>query len=605
MKLINHSSLLLTLTLGFCFVSAVAQVKQPAKKAAVKTERKTAAKKTVARPAAKRLGEAATRAPQDTARRGGQATSPANSSLSEEIVVTTTYKPVLADAVKIRRNPNLEDTSPFKAPLAYNTLDKKLTSDSDIRPLVAMPMPAERDSILKNNYVKAGLGSLKTTYGEAYINNGRDAALQTGLYAKHFDQHGSLYKQNEMRDDIGIFGKSTGASNTVSGRIDYNYRSNYFYGYDVNNPPANSFTPAKQHFSTIGAEGEIANNYKDTDRAFTYAFKAKGYLFSNAFQARENNLVVSGFVNQTIKQFYAGLSASLDLATQKDSLYSLNNSLFRLNPYLKFQGDNYKIDAGLNIVDQFGYASKFYIFPAARLELQVIPQYVRLFAEAKGDVNRTSLHDLSIINPYLGQNLPIQNSVDQLDLTLGLKGTIFPGLGFKASFFRNSVKNLPLLVSNFNAAGTNNKFTIVYDDGRARISGFNGDLDYKASDNFDLFGRVEFKTYSLASQAQPWNLPKFKLTAGTVIHISNKVDINGSLLIRGTVRDPHLVTNGTITTASSISSFADLSGGVQYKVNKQFNIFVQANNILNTSYQTWLYYPDYGFNIFGGAGFSF
>jgi hypothetical protein len=40
---------------------------------------------------------------------------------------------------------------------------------------------------------------------------------------------------------------------------------------------------------------------------------------------------------------------SLDLSTQKDSLYSYNNSIVRANPYIKFQGENYKIDAGVNI----------------------------------------------------------------------------------------------------------------------------------------------------------------------------------------------------------------------------------------------------------------
>ena len=612
MKLTTYSQHLLTLTFAFCSLAAGAQVRQQSKTAA-KNKRTTThrpAAKLVSKPAARKIGEAAVKVPVDTIRKGSlPAPVNSNTSLSEEIVVTTTYKPVLADAVKIRRNPNLEDVSPYKAPLTYTTLDKKLSKDSEIKPLVALPLANERDTVTSNNYVKLGLGSLKTTYAEGYFNNGQDQALQYGAYVKHFAQQGSLNKQNESRNDVGVFGKSIGTGNTVSGKLTYNYRSNYLYGYDANNPPLTAFNPAHQKFNTVGAEGELAKNYQDsTDRAFTYALKLKGYLFSDAFKARENNLVVSGFLNQTIKQFYAGLSGSIDVASQTDSLYSQNNSLLRLNPYLKFQGENYKIDAGVNLVNQFGYATKFYVFPSARLELQVVPNYVRLFAEAKGDVNRTSLQGLSLINPFLGKNLNIQNSVDQLDLTIGVKGTIIAGLGFKASVFRNSVKNLPLLVSNFSQTPFNNSYRVIYDGGRARITGFTGELDYKASDGFDLFGRVEFKDYSLASEAQPWNLPKFLLTAGTAIHISNKVDINGSLLIRGSVQDPYPYVGavaGTVYRGTSINSFADLSAGVQYKVNKQFNLFLQANNILNTDYQTWLYYPNYGFNIFGGVGYRF
>ncbi|WP_342647758.1 TonB-dependent receptor [Mucilaginibacter sp. CSA2-8R] len=605
----------LTYILSFCALSfgiapvVDAQVKQPAKKTTKPAKTTTVKNK----PAATKLGEAAAaKAKQDTTKKGGQSSANNNTnpggSLSEEIVVTTVYKPVLADAVKIRRNPNLDDTQPYKAPLSYNALlDKRLEQNSQIRQLEAIKMPAERDSIMANNFVRAGLGSLKTTFGEAYFNNGADEALQLGAYLKHFGQQGSaLPKQNESRSEIGVFGKSITEKNTLTGRINYLRRDNYFYGYDntlVNAP----IDPTKQHFNTLSGEGELARNYQDSDRAFTYAVKLNGYMFNNAFSAKENNVVLTGYVNQTINQFYAGLSASMDIASQKDVNYALNNSFLRLNPYLKFQGDNYKIDAGVNIVKEFGFSQRFSIFPAVKLEYQVIPDYVRLFAEAKGDINRTSLRYLSELNPYLGQNIGIKNSVDKLDVTIGLKGRIVAGLGFKAAIFRNSISDLPLFVSNVQQVATpqaipagNNRFAVIYDTGRSRVTGFNGDLDYKASDNVDIFGRVEFRDYKLNTQAQAWNLPKFKLTAGTTLHITNKVDVNGSLLFRGSTKD--VVGNSQIVT---LKSFADLNGGVSYKATKQISVFVQANNILNSNYQTYMYYPNYGFNIFGGVGFTF
>ena len=598
---------LLITTMAFGAVNIQAQTKPPVKKPTAKPAKKAA----VSKPAAKSLGDAAAKVKQDTTKKGGQAnpsnTAPNNGSLSEEIVITTVYKPVLADAVKIRRNPNLEDTQPYKAPLSYSTIDKRLEQNSEIRQLEAMKMPIERDSVPANNMVRAGFGSLSTLFGEAYINNGQDEALQVGGFIKHFSQRGSdLPKQNEGRTEAGIFGKTIGENNTLTGRINYLRRNNYFYGYD-NALVTTPVDPTKQYFNTLSAEGELARNYQDTDRVFTYALKLNGYLFNNAFEAKESNVILSGYLNQTINQFYAGLGASLDLASQKDLAYSLNNSFIRLNPYLKFQGDNYKIDAGVNIAKEFGFSDRFFIFPAVKLEFQIIPQYVRLFAEAKGDINRTSLRGLSEANPFIGQNIEIKNSVDKLDITVGLKGRIIAGLGFKASIFRNSVSNLPLFVSNVQPVVPNpaiptgnNRFNVIYDGGRARISGFNGELDYKASDDLDIFGKVEFRDYQMATETEAWNLPKFKLTAGTVIHISNKVDINSSLLFRGATKD-RINTNQVVT----IKSFTDLNGGVSYKATKKLSVFVQANNILNSNYQTYLYYPNYRFNIFGGAAFTF
>jgi len=598
---------LLSLVLALCVVPAFAQTNKKAKKPTAKTTRKNAGKTNPPKQkiTAKNLGDAAAKAAADTVKKSGQG----NGTLSQEIVVTTAYKPVLADAVKIRINPDLEDKTPFKAPLTYFPIDKRLEQNNEIKPLEAMKRPAEQDSDLTNNYLKVGVGSLKTTFGEAYFANGKDQALQAGGYLKHFAQNGNLYKQNSAKEEAGIFGKSIGDENSLTGRIDYNYRSNYFYGYNQLQPPAaipaNALLQVnKQHFSTISAEGELTKNYKDTVNDLTYALKLKGYLFNDAFKAKENNLVLSGFLNETIGQFYAGLSGSLDFSTQQDSLYSYNNSLIRLNPYIKFQGAIYKIEAGINVVDQFGFNSAFYIFPAVKLELQVIPKYLRLFVEAKGDVNRSSLLNFSQINPFLGQDLSIKNSVDQLDLAAGLKGTIVPGLGFKATIFRNSIKDMPLFVSNFDFSKGYNRFTVIYDDGKSRVTGFNGELDLKASDDINIFGRVEFKDYQMATAAQPWNLPKFKLTAGTVLHISDKVDVTGSLLIRGSALDPRTPTTGS-TTPTTIAAFTDLSGEVQYKVVKRVSVFVHVNNIFNGTNQTWLYYPDYGFNIFGGVGYSF
>jgi hypothetical protein len=603
---------LLSLVIALNVVPAAAQTnkkaKKPATNAVVKKNTAKAPVKQVVKPtatqqkaSAKNLGEAAAKAAADTAKRNANANNPGN--LSEEIVVTTAYKPVLADAVKIRLNPDLSDKTPFKAPLTYFPIDKRLELNSGIKPLEAMKRPSERDTDITNNYIKAGIGNLKTTYAEAYFANSHDEALQVGGFLKHFAQNGTLFNQNSQSDAVGAYIKTIGKDVSFTGRLNYNYNSNYFYGYDLFNPPT-VLQVNKQHFNTIGGELELTKNFKDVDNDFTYALKLKGYSFSNAFQAKETNIVLSGFLNQTIGNFYAGLSGSVDLSTQQDSLYDINNSLLRLNPYIKLQGDFYKIDLGINIVDQLGTTSNFYIFPAAKVELQVIPKYLRLFIEAKGDVNKTSLYDFSIVNPFLGKDINITNSVDQLDISAGLKGTIAAGLGFKVFVFRNSVKNMPLFVSNFNFATGYNRFNVIYDPGSSRVNGFNGELDLKASADLDIFGRVEFKDYQMATVAQPWNLPKFKLTAGAIIRVSDKVSINGSLVIRGSALDRFSSTTGVLT-PTTVSSFTDISAGFDYKVTKRFSIFVHANNLLNGTNQTWLYYPDYGFNIFGGIGFSF
>ena len=592
-------------SVGFV-LPAHAQSKKPKQKTITKPVKKPAATpQTKQKTAAKKLGDVAARsATQDTIKKGGQnniADAKNGGSLSEEIIVTTSYKPVLADAVKIRRNPDLEDNTGYKAPLTYTVLDKRLEQNTDIKQLEAAKLPPQRDSILNNNYIKLGAGNLKTTFAEAYVDNGKDQALQLGAYVKHLGQSGSdAPKQTQSRQEAAVFGKSINTANTISGRITYNRESNYYYGFPAFSSPATA--PLSQHYNNIGAEAQLAKNFADSNKVFDYALKAKGYVFSNAFNTRENDITITGFINQTIKQFYAGLASTLDLSTQKDDVYNISNSVWHINPYLKFQGDNYKIDAGINIVTEFGYKSRLSVFPAAKAELQVVPSYLRLFLEAKGDVNRASIREWAEVNPYIGQNLDIRNTVDKLDLAAGIKGTITTGLAFKAQVFRNDVKDMALFTSDLN--GGYNRFDVTYD--KITVSGVKAELDYKASNNLDVFGKADFNSYKTTTQAQAWNLPKFLLTAGTVIHINNKLDINGALLVRGVTNDLVAIPGGTPATATAmVKSFADVSAGASYKIHRKLSVFVQANNLLNTNYSQWLYYRNYGFNIFGGVGFSF
>src|ERR1700748_3587140 len=91
---------LLTLIIALYFVPATAQTKHKSKKPAAKT----VAKKAAARPAAKktapapqksttRLGDAVAKAAADTTKKGGKGNDAIQGNLSEEIVVTTAYKP--------------------------------------------------------------------------------------------------------------------------------------------------------------------------------------------------------------------------------------------------------------------------------------------------------------------------------------------------------------------------------------------------------------------------------------------------------------------------------------------------------------------------------
>ncbi len=49
----------------------------------------------------------------------------------------------------------------------------------------------------------------------------------------------------------------------------------------------------------------------------------------------------------------------------------------------------------------------------------------------------------------------------------------------------------------------------------------------------------------------------------------------------------------------------DLNAGAEFRITKNFNLWVQLNNLLNDNYQRWHQYEVFGFSILGGITYSF
>ncbi|MCZ4225616.1 hypothetical protein [Pedobacter rhodius] len=532
--------------------------------------------------------------------------------VSEEIEVVRPYKPILAEAVKLRRSPNLDDVKTYKAKLNYSVTDKKLEINSDIQKLQAQALVDEKQSELVNNYVKGGFGSLATLLGEVYINNGRDPALQVGGYFKHFSQEGKLNKQNSSNQQFSLFGRSIMDENTVSGRINFERNGLYFYGIDNNRPTLNP-NPQKQALTLFEAEGELVKNYKEDDDAFSYALKANGYVWNDKFSAKENYLTLNGYLNKRISSLNLGLAASTEFGNTKDLTTSIGNNLLRLNPYIRLQVKGAKVTAGINFVQEFGAYSSTRIFPAVTADFTLIPDYLQVFGEVKGDVTRNSLKSFTDENPWLNSNILIKNSVEKLSISAGIKGTGGPGFGYKARFYIKQIDDMPLFVNNFTDF---NKFDVIYDFGKAKLTGLEGEISVQVSDALKWTGKLNIDDYKPAAETYSWFKPGLKVSSNFVYTYNKKLSFNAGVVIQDDVKaklntaapvnpSQYLIPNPSIESIITVKGFVDLGVGAEYRINNKFSVFAKANNILNTNYSRYLFYQVNGFNMFGGLTYSF
>src|SRR5690606_22164100 len=534
----------------------------------------------------------------------------------EEVEVVRDYRPVLADAVKIRRSPDLNNARTKQPALRYNVLDKRLNFPSGMGQLTLQDMPSTRPGIMTNNYAKLGIGNFGSILGEIYINSGTDENYQRGFYAKHLNQKGDLENQKFSEQRIGVFGRSILEKITLSGELGYNRYGTAFYGvvpYAQDNATINS-EGQDQHFNDIFFTGELLKNFNPQDTDVSYSLKMDAYLFSDAFNAKENSVAISGYFNKAINVFNVGANVSADMGSVKATDYSISNNLIRLNPYVRFQGNNYRVTLGANFVSESGENSRSNLFPLANIELDVVPEFVSVFGSVKGDVNKTSLRSLAQSNPYLNENIAIRNTIDRLNISGGVKGNVGATFGYKASVFYRKVEDLALFV---NSPNEPTKFDLIYDAGIEKattITGLQGEINVRVSETVNIGGKLNLTDYKLSTEKEAWMMPKVQISSNARINISEKVFLNAEVLFAGENYaktynyEPTAVPFDYITTdpiIKKVPAFADFSAGAEYRVNRQFGVFIQANNLLNSNYEKYLYYPRLGFNVFGGLNYSF
>ena len=541
----------------------------------------------------------------------------------DSIDIVRDYRPILADAVKIRQSPDMSNKRQYQPEFAYTILDKKLDINTGTKRLSIQEMPFTRTQVPTNNYAKIGAGNMGTLLGEVYLSSDYWVDTRVGGYFKHLNQQGTIDAQKYSSQQVGVFGRTVLGPVTLDGEIGYRRYGTRFYSL-VEDIDGNSLNPnpAKQAFNDIYFTGELTSNYDDQAKdVFSYSLKADAYAYSNARATKENSFALGGYVNKQVGVFNVGANISGDFTSVKDASYTYANNIAKVNPYIRFQGPNYNITLGAKFVAEFGDSSRTNIFPSAEIDFALIPQYAHLFGGINGDVNRTSVKELTQENPWLaalGADNYMQNSVDRMYIFGGIKGNAGATFGYKVKAFYRRIENMPF----YAIGGPDDQFAfrMIYEDGdkASTVVGLEGELNVRVSEVVTLGGKVNFNEFDLQRQEEAWYTPKMRLAANARFNISDKLYIDGELLFQGQtyglVLDPSTIDlsgyaskpvgeNGA--RKATVPSFADLSAGAEYRATERIGIYVRLNNMLGTNYERYLFYPRLGLNVIGGVNYSF
>ncbi len=538
----------------------------------------------------------------------------------DSIDVIRDYRPILADAVKIRRSPDMTNKREYQPTLRYSVLDKKLDITTGTKQLSIQEMPPIRPEARTDNYVKVGAGNYSSFLGEAYLTNTSFQDTRFGAFVKHLNQMGNLDHQFYSQQEVAAFGRQLYEEFTIGGTLGFKRYGTRQFGF-IPGQSGGNLNPdlgAKQHYNDIYINAELASNSgEDNLEPLAYSIKMDGYLYSNAFETKENSLALSAFLAKQWSNVQFGTHLSGDFTQHSDNQFSLSNNIARIQPFVRFSGENYDIRLGANLVSEFGHdSSRFHVMPAAAVDFALLPGYFHVFGGVGGDVHKTSFRELSRENPWLGSFNDVRNTLERFNIYGGIKGNAGATFGYKVEVFYKQMDNMKF----FSHMRTGpHLFELIYEDYglNSSIFGLEGSMNIRISEMVSLGGTINLNEYDLKGETEAWYLPKMKLSANSRINISDRVYVDAELFYHGqtyaNVPDyiepilpilPHIPPVRTYST-ESLPGFLDLSGGLNIKFTDRIGVFGRINNIFNANYQRYLYYPSLGMNIIGGVNFAF
>lgn len=207
------------------------------------------------------------------------------------------------------------------------------------------------------------------------------------------------------------------------------------------------------------------------------------------------------------------------------------------------------------------------------------------------------LLDLYAQNPYLEDSLTMRTSVVKVPFYGTVKGTILPNLeveaGVEIQDIEHAVYFKPSLIDS-------SRFTLDYDTTELNVFRYHLGLNYLFDPSFEIKAAFSFFEYAPGSEEEAWYRPSSVLDLSAVKRF-DKWLLTARLKVLNGIIAPSPVDFQSVT----LKGIADLSFKIDYRINEQSAVFLQAENLFNQSYAYFLNYPTRRLAIKAGFRYRF
>lgn len=519
------------------------------------------------------------------------------------IDITSSFKPVLREAVKINFNAAAPVVDSSKPKLTYTIPQQNLVLG--YLPAQLKPVALQIDSANAwkySNYIKLGAGNVHLPYAQTGFSFGDGKNSFFNIFANGYASKG---KYNDFQKNNYTAVSADGTVRTASnlewnGGLGFKSEDYFFYGFQ---PTTLVFTKDQLRQRFQGYEGKLSlRNMQPTEFGLTYNPNIKVDVFGgNNFigKANETNTLVNLPLTKTFGEMFSfnlGLTADLTHYTPV-AANAIQNNLYYVSPSVHVKNDNFSLTAG---VSPAWDNKQFHLLPNIMADIVTNDKSFTLQLGWIGSYDKGSYQRYASINPWIAEPTSLMNTRAQ-ELYAGIKGSLLDHFSYSAKIGAVQYRNMALFVNDSIDGKT---FKTIYSPSVQAIK-MHGEIAWTRGEDISWTNAITLTHYSkVQGELAPWGLVPLEITSSLRWQLFKDFFLKGDLYGYGAAPYQQKLSATTYKDATGQSG-VDVNAGVEFKVTRALNLWLQMNNIFNDKYQRWNQYPVYGFNILGGIVFSF
>jgi hypothetical protein len=518
----------------------------------------------------------------------------------QTIDITSSYKPVLRNAVKINFSATNLIADTFKQVAPYIIPAQNLFYT--YQPMALKPLALTQDTSLDmgtRNFLKAGFGNYTTPYIKAGFSFGDGKTSLINVYADYISSKGKIKNQDYSKVNVKASGSYFTGKNEAYGSVSISQYDYYLYGYDHALYTYNK-QDVLQRLTTVKLLAGFRNK-EVTESGINYNPTVEINVFGNRKQATESSLLINAPVEKALgDEFSVKVAAKADLTTYTTqniipNNYKFNNNIFSIAPELVYATESLSLHGGITPVWDNGQLS---VLPNIYGEAQIPDKPFLLQAGLTGRFIKNSYQHLTDVNPYLAPITTAQLNTKEIELYGGIKASVGKHFNFSAKAGLLSYKNLPFYINDI--AGDLKSFKIS-NESKVTDLRIHSDVSYISQDKFTITGGLTLNGYTgMHDNKKAWGTIPLQIDGALRWWAFKQVMIKSDFTA---YTGASYLLPGNIN--KTLGGAADLSAGAEVSISKNISAWLDINNIFNNKYQRWYGYEVYGTNLLIGVLLKF